>query len=96
VRRSTEEARGLRDVPLVTIDGEDARDFDDAVYCEPLESSGRRAGGWRLLVAIADVSHYVTHGSDLDMTRSSVRPRSTSRGASSRCCPRSCRTGCAR
>ncbi|HYF59588.1 MAG TPA: VacB/RNase II family 3'-5' exoribonuclease, partial [Burkholderiaceae bacterium] len=56
----------LRDVPLVTIDGEDARDFDDAVYCEPLETAGRRAGGWRLLVAIADVSHYVTHGSDLD------------------------------
>lgn len=53
----------LRDVPLVTIDGEDARDFDDAVYCEPLE--GRRAG-WRLLVAIADVSHYVTAGSALD------------------------------
>jgi ribonuclease R len=56
----------LRDVPLVTIDGEDARDFDDAVYCEPLESSGRRAGGWRLLVAIADVAHYVDHGDALD------------------------------
>ncbi|MGE0310706.1 MAG: ribonuclease R [Lautropia sp.] len=50
----------LRDVPLVTIDGEDARDFDDAVYCEPM------AGGWRLLVAIADVSHYVKPGSALD------------------------------
>jgi len=56
----------LRDVPLVTIDGEDARDFDDAVYCEPLETSGRRAGGWRLLVAIADVAHYVEDGSALD------------------------------
>jgi ribonuclease R len=56
----------LRDVPLVTIDGEDARDFDDAVYCEPLESVGRRAGGWRLLVAIADVSHYVTPASAID------------------------------
>jgi ribonuclease R len=56
----------LRDVPLVTIDGEDARDFDDAVYCEPLETSGRRAGGWRLLVAIADVAHYVGHGEALD------------------------------
>ena len=56
----------LRDVPLVTIDGEDARDFDDAVYCEPLETSGRRAGGWRLLVAIADVGHYVSDGAALD------------------------------
>ena len=50
----------LRLLPLVTIDGEDARDFDDAVYCE---RSGR---GWRLLVAIADVSHYVKPGSALD------------------------------
>ena len=53
----------LRDVPLVTIDGEDARDFDDAVYCEPL---GPRRAGWRLLVAIADVSHYVAPGSSID------------------------------
>ena len=50
----------LRDLPLVTIDGEDARDFDDAVYCE---RHGRR---WRLWVAIADVSHYVRPGSALD------------------------------
>ncbi|MBK7616045.1 MAG: ribonuclease R [Vitreoscilla sp.] len=58
----------LRDVPLVTIDGEDARDFDDAVYCEP-HSSGRGKNavkGWRLLVAIADVSHYVKPGEPLD------------------------------
>ena len=48
----------LRDVPLVTIDGEDARDFDDAVYCEPIKK-GRKVLGYRLLVAIADVSHYV-------------------------------------
>ena len=58
----------LTDVPLVTIDGEDARDFDDAVYCEPA-SKGRGKNalqGWRLLVAIADVSHYVETGSAID------------------------------
>ena len=54
----------LRDVPLVTIDGEDARDFDDAVYCEPAKVG--RGKGWRLLVAIADVSHYVKPGEALD------------------------------
>lgn len=54
----------LRDVPLVTIDGEDARDFDDAVYCEPVKIG--RAKGWRLIVAIADVSHYVRPGTPLD------------------------------
>ncbi len=54
----------LRDVPLVTIDGEDARDFDDAVYCEPARVG--RGKGWRLIVAIADVSHYVRPGSELD------------------------------
>ncbi len=52
----------LRSVPLVTIDGEDARDFDDAVYAEAEES------GHRLLVAIADVAHYVRPGSSLDRT----------------------------
>lgn len=51
----------LRDLPLVTIDGEDSRDFDDAVYAEK-----RRGGGYRLVVAIADVSHYVTANSVLD------------------------------
>ncbi|CBW74999.1 Ribonuclease R (EC 3.1.-.-) [Mycetohabitans rhizoxinica HKI 454] len=54
----------LRDVPLVTIDGEDARDFDDAVYCEPVRVG--RQNGFRLLVAIADVSHYVADGDALD------------------------------
>ena len=51
----------LRSTPLITIDGEDARDFDDAVFCRP-----RQRGGWVLIVAIADVSHYVPVGSALD------------------------------
>ena len=55
----------LTDVPLVTIDGEDARDFDDAVYCEPAKIG--KAKGWRLLVAIADVSNYVETGSAIDI-----------------------------
>ena len=55
----------LRDVPLVTIDGEDARDFDDAVYCEPVKIG--RASGFRLIVAIADVSHYVKPNDALDV-----------------------------
>ncbi|QHI96987.1 ribonuclease R [Xylophilus rhododendri] len=55
----------LRDVALVTIDGEDARDFDDAVYCEPARVG--RGKGWRLLVAIADVSHYVKTGDAIDI-----------------------------
>ncbi|WP_277187906.1 ribonuclease R [Caballeronia sp. BR00000012568055] len=55
----------LRDVPLVTIDGEDARDFDDAVYCEPITVG--RGQGFRLLVAIADVSHYVRPNEALDV-----------------------------
>jgi len=50
----------LRELPLVTIDGETARDFDDAVYCE------KKGRGWRLVVAIADVSHYVQPGMALD------------------------------
>lgn len=50
----------LRDMPLVTIDGEDARDFDDAVHAQPTK------GGWKLWVAIADVAEYVQPGSALD------------------------------
>jgi ribonuclease R len=58
----------LTDVPLVTIDGEDARDFDDAVYAEPaIIGKGKKANGWRMLVAIADVSHYVETGSAIDV-----------------------------
>ncbi len=58
----------LRDVPLVTIDGEDARDFDDAVYCEPISRGRGKSAfeGWRLIVAIADVSHYVKPGEAID------------------------------
>ncbi|MBB3169574.1 ribonuclease R [Simiduia aestuariiviva] len=62
VQEQDKQARvDVRHLPFVTIDGEDARDFDDAVYCEP-----KKSGGWRLYVAIADVSHYVTVGSALD------------------------------
>lgn len=57
-KRSRED---FTDLPLITIDGEDARDFDDAVYAE------RDGRGWRLLVAIADVSHYVRPGSAIDV-----------------------------
>jgi len=59
----------LRDIPLCTIDGEDARDFDDAVYCEPMKMGRGKAAksGWRLLVAIADVSAYVKTGSPIDI-----------------------------
>ena len=53
----------LRDIPLVTIDGEDARDFDDAVFAEP---DPNHEGGWHLIVAIADVSWYVRPNDPLD------------------------------
>ncbi|MEO6364314.1 MAG: ribonuclease R [Caldimonas sp.] len=58
----------LTDVGLVTIDGEDARDFDDAVYCEPARiGKSKTNNGWRLVVAIADVSHYVKPGEPIDV-----------------------------
>jgi ribonuclease R len=59
----------LRGIELVTIDGEDARDYDDAVFCE------RARGGWKVIVAIADVGHYVRPGSPLD---AEARERGTS------------------
>lgn len=61
--------RNLTDTPLVTIDGVTARDFDDAVFAEPVSS------GWRVIVAIADVAHYVKRGSALD---TSARERGNS------------------
>ena len=57
--------RDLRHVAFVTIDGEDARDFDDAVWAAPDEAAGN-GGGWRVMVAIADVAHYVRPESALD------------------------------
>jgi ribonuclease R len=64
----------LRAIPLITIDGSDARDFDDAVFAEP-DTDADNQGGWHVLVAIADVSHYVLPGSALD---SSARDRGNS------------------
>jgi ribonuclease R len=55
----------MRDIPLVTIDGADARDFDDAVFAMP-DDDPKNPGGWKLIVAIADVSYYVRHGTALD------------------------------
>lgn len=62
--KDLDERVDLRDIALVTIDGEDARDFDDAVYCEPCKIG--REKGYRLLVAIADVSHYVKPNDAID------------------------------
>ncbi|MBS0288749.1 MAG: ribonuclease R [Proteobacteria bacterium] len=58
--KSKDKRKDLTDLPLVTIDGEDAKDFDDAVYCQ------ETTAGWQLWVAIADVSYYVQPGSALD------------------------------
>jgi len=69
----------LRDIALVTIDGEDARDFDDAVYCEPATFGKQK--GWRLLVAIADVGHYVETGSAIDIDAYERQPAFISLGA---------------
>ena len=65
--------RDLRDLPFVTIDGETAKDFDDAVHA--VREAGGKNAGWRLRVAIADVSHYVRHGDALDHD---ARERATS------------------
>ena len=88
----------LRDVPLITIDGEDARDFDDAVYCEPVElGTGQRkrpAGAcWWRSPTSATTCGPATRWT---MTRSSAAPASISRAGSSRCCRNRCPTACAR
>jgi len=78
VRRTDLQDRvDLRDVPFITIDGEDARDFDDAVYATRIDTgtAKRPRPAWRLLVAIADVSHYVRPGDALD---TDARARGTS------------------
>ena len=82
--------RDMRQHAFVTIDGADARDFDDAVYCEPITN------GFRLYVAIADVAHYVKADSALDLEARIAAPRCIFPVKSFRCCPKCCRMGCVR
>ena len=70
-----EQRTDLRELPLVTIDGRDARDFDDAVYARA-DDDPKNPGGWQITVAIADVAHYVRPGSPLDV-EASLRGNST-------------------
>ena len=80
----------LRKIPLITIDPEDARDHDDAVWAGP-DPDASNKGGHIVIVAIADVAHYVRPGSDLDREkRRSAAIPFISPIASCRCCPKPC------
>ncbi len=80
----------LRHLPIVAIDPADARDHDDAVWAAP-DDDPANAGGWKAIVAIADVSYYVRPASPLDVRRANGAIRSISPTGSCRCCPKSCR-----
>jgi ribonuclease R len=75
--KELERREDLRDLPLVTIDGEDARDYDDAVFAEPwIDNKGKHKGGYHIIVAIADVAYYIKKGSALE-TEAFTRGNST-------------------
>lgn len=93
-KASTSKRQDLRGVPFVTIDGEDARDFDDAVYVRRLPGAPDGAV-WELWVAIADVSHFVLPGSRLDREAVIAATPIISRPPWSPCCLRFCPTACA-
>jgi ribonuclease R len=90
-----EDREDLRHLPIIAIDPADARDHDDAVWAEP-DDDPANPGGWRAIVAIADVSFYVRPGSELDRE---ARKRGNSvyfPDRVGRCCRRSCRPTCVR
>jgi ribonuclease R len=82
-------------LPIVAIDPVDARDHDDAVWAAP-DDDPANEGGWKAIVAIADVSYYVRPGSQLDREARGAATASISPTASCRCCRRGCRRTCVR
>ena len=78
-KKTAKYRKDLRKLPFVTIDGEDAKDFDDAIYCV------KKSSGYRLYVAIADVSFYVEANSKLDKEAKKEVPPSTFQRRSSQC-----------